>query len=158
MLKRSFASACLGLFALAFTATAAFGQMPRPDTTNLLSSSDVSQQQIQKAARIATSLQSSMRAEQMKLRKEMKQKYGNPQEMDSTQKATARREMRKRQMAMRKKQMKMMQQQAQQENMSPKMFQRIMRSAQQDSTLKKQIQQAMRAQMKSQSPMGGGGQ
>jgi hypothetical protein len=89
-----------------------------------------------------------MRAQQMKMRKQMKQKYGNPQQMDSTQKAKARKEMRRQQMQMRKKQMQMMQQEAEKEGMSPQMFRRIMRSAQQDSTLKKEIQAAMKAQMK----------
>jgi hypothetical protein len=82
------------------------------------------------------------------MRKQMKQKYGNPQQMDSTQKAQARKEMRRQQMQMRKKQMQMMQAEAEKEGMSPKMFRQIMRSAQQDSTLKKDIQAAMKAQMK----------
>ena len=158
MLHRLLKSSCVGLFALAlaFSAPAAFGQMPQQPDTTTLSASEVSQEQIDKAARIAAAVQSSMRAQQMKMRKQMKQKYGNPQEMDSTQKANARREMRRQQMKMRKQQMKMMQKEAQKENMDPQMFRRIMRSAQQDSTLKKQIQQAMRAQMKQQQPQGGG--
>jgi hypothetical protein len=123
--------------------------MPQPDTS-IPSAPDVSQEQIQSAARIAVTIQSSTRAQQMKMRKQMKQKYGNPQQMDSTQKAQARKEMRRQQMEMRKQQMKMMQQEAQKENMDPNMFRQIMRSAQQDSTLKQQIQQAMKAQMKQQ--------
>jgi len=150
MLKRVLKPFCIGLFALAIALSApgALGQMPQQNKAKTLSASDVSQEQVTKAARIATAVQSAMRMQQMKLRKEMKKKYGNPQEMDSTQKAKAKREMRKRQMAMRKKQMKMMQQEAQKENMDPKMFRRIMRSAQKDSTLKKDIQAAMKAQMK----------
>ncbi len=150
MLKRVLKPFCVGLFALAIALSApgALGQMPQQNKAETLSASDVSQEQVTKAARIATAVQSAMRMQQMKLRKEMKKKYGNPQEMDSTQKAKAKREMRKRQMAMRKKQMKMMQQEAQKENMDPKMFRRIMRSAQKDSTLKKDIQAAMKAQMK----------
>ena len=151
MLQRSFTSSCIGLIALALAITApAFGQMPQQPDTTTLSASDVSQEQVDKAARIAAAVQSSMRAQQMKMRKQMKEKYGNPQEMDSTQKANARREMKRQQMKMRKQQMKMMQQESQKENMDPQMFRRIMRSAQQDSTLKKQIQQAMKAQMKEQ--------
>lgn len=160
MLKSLLKSFCAGLFALAvvFSAPAAFGQMPQQDTTVTLTAADVSQEQIQKAARIAATVQSSMRAQQMKLRKQMKQKYGNPQQMDSTKKAKARKEMRRRQMKMRKQQMKMMQQEAKKENMDPKMFQRIMRSARKDSTLKKQLQSAMRAEMKKrQSQQGGPG-
>jgi len=150
MINRLLKLTCVGLFAIAFALSApgASGQMPQQPDTTTLSASDVSQEQVEKAARIATTIQSSMRAQQMKMRKQMKRKYGNPQEMDSTQKANAKREMRRRQMKMRKKQMKMMQQQANKEGMSPKMFRRIMRSAQQDSTLKKKIQAAMRAQMK----------
>ena len=151
MLQRLFKSSCVGLIALAFAFTApAFGQMPQQPDTTTLSASEVSQEQIDKAARIAAAVQSSMRAQQMKMRKQMKEKYGNPQEMDSTQKANARREMKRQQMRMRKQQMKMMQQESQKENMDPQMCRRIMRSAQQDSTLKKQIQQAMKAEMKKQ--------
>lgn len=149
MFTRSLASFCIGLLVLVLSAPAAVGQMPQPDTSTL-SASDVSQEQVQSAARIAVTIQSSMRAQQMKMRKQMKQKYGNPQQMDSTQKAQARKEMRRQQMEMRKQQMKMMQQEAQKENMDPAMFRRIMRSAQQDSTLKQQIQQAMKTQMKQQ--------
>jgi hypothetical protein len=150
MLKRLFKPSCVGLFALAlaFSAPAVFGQMPQQPDTTTLSASDVSQEQIEKAARIAATIQSSMRAQQMKMRKDIKKKYGDPRKMDSTQKAKAKREMRRRQMKMRKKQMKMMQQQAKKEDMSPKMFRRIMRSAQQDSALKKKVQAAMKAQMK----------
>ncbi|WP_118839754.1 hypothetical protein [Salinibacter ruber] len=151
MLQRLFKSSCVGLIALAFAFTVpAFGQMPQQPDTTTLSASEVSQEQVDKAARIAAAVQSSMRAQQMKMRKQMKEKYGNPQEMDSTQKANARREMKRQQMRMRKQQMKMMQQESQKENMDPQMFRRIMRSAQQDSTLKKQIQQAMKAEMKKQ--------
>jgi len=154
MLTRVLKSSYIGLFALALavTAPAALAQMPQQDTTETLSASDVSQEQIETAARIATTIQSSMRAQQMRMRKQMKQKYGNPQEMDSTQKAKARKEMQRQQMQMRKKQMKMMQQEAEKEGMSTQMFRRIMRSAQQDSTLKKEIQAAMKAQMKKQRP------
>ncbi|MFB6098700.1 MAG: hypothetical protein ABEK84_06250, partial [Salinibacter sp.] len=81
---------------------------------------------------------------------DIKKKYGNPQQMDSTQKAKARKEIRRRQMKMRKKQMKIMRQKAKKEGMTPKMFQKIMRSARQDSTLKKRLQTAMKAQMQKQ--------
>lgn len=152
MLKRSLTSFCLGLVALAFASTAAVGQMPQPNQ-NLLSASDVSQEEIQTAARIATAVQGPMRKQRMKLRRDMKQKYGNPQEMDSTQKAKAKREMRSRQMKMRKKQMKLIQKEANKEDMKPKRFQRIMRSAREDSTLQKKLQTAMKAQMKKKQSM-----
>jgi hypothetical protein len=150
MLTRVLKSSCIGLFALALAVSApvALAQMPQQPDTTTLSASDVSQEQVQTAARIATTIQSAMRAQQMKMRKQMKQKYGNPQQMDSTQKAQARKEMRRQQMQMRKKQMQMIQAEAEKEGMSPKMFRQIMRSAQQDSTLKKDIQAAMKAQMK----------
>lgn len=127
-------------------------QMARPDSLQLLSSSEVSEEQIQKAARIAVAVQMSTRQDRMKLQKEMKRKYGNPQEMDSTEMVKARKEMRRRQMKMRKKQMQRLQKEAKEEGMSPQMFQRIMRSAQQDSTLQQRIQKAMKAQMKKQQP------
>ena len=157
MLQRVLKTFCFGLFSLAVAlgAPSALGQMPQQPDTTTLSASEVSQEQVEKAARIAATVQSSMRAQQMKMRKQMKEKYGNPQEMDSTQKANARREMKRQQMQMRKQQMKMMQQEAQKENMDPAMFRRIMRSAQEDSTLKKQLQQAMKAEMKKQKPQGG---
>lgn len=149
----------VGVFvlALAFCATVAVGQMPTPDSMQTLSSSDVSDQQVQKVARIAVATQMSVRKDRMKFRRDMKKKYGNPQEMDSTQKAKARREARKKQMAMRKKQSKVMQQEAKKEGLDPMRVQSVLRSARQDSTLKKRLQTAMKAEMKKQqSKMGGG--
>jgi len=159
MLKRILKPLCVGLFAfaVALSVPAALGQMPQQDTTVTLSADDVSQEQIEKAARIATTVQTSMRAQQMKLRKDMKKKYGNSQQMDSTQKAKAKKEMRRRQMKMRKKQMQMLRQEAKKEDMDPQMFQRIMRSARKDSTLKKKVQSAMRAEMKNRQSQGGPG-
>ena len=119
------------------------GQMPG----QTLSSSDVDDSQVQTAAQIASSIQMGTRADRMKMRKDMKEKYGNPQQMDSTQKAQARKEMRRRQMKMRKKQMKIMQEEAKKAGMDPQMFRQIMRSAQQDSTLQKRLRTAMKAQM-----------
>jgi hypothetical protein len=128
------------------------GQMPAPGTPQTLSSSDVSEDQLQTAAQIALSVQMGMREDQMQMRKEMKEKFGNPQQMDSTQKAKARKEMRRRQMEMRKKQMSLMQEQAKNAGMDPKTFRQIMRSAQQDSTLRQRLQTAMKARMKKQQP------
>lgn len=160
MQLRSLTPARIGAFVLTlcFFVPLAVGQMPQGNMETL-SSDDVSDEQIEKTARIAIKAQMSTQKERMQLRKEMKQKYGNPQQMDSTQKANARREMRKRQMAMRKKQMKVMQQEAKNEDMDPKMVRRILRSAQQDSTLGKRLKKAMKAEMKNQRPqMGPGGQ
>lgn len=164
MIRRSLTSLRFGILALAFAfcAPLAFGQMPQPGTPEALSSSDVSDQEVQKVARIMMTVRSSTRADRMKMRKEMKQKYGNPQQMDSTKKAQARREMRKRQMAMQKKTMKIMQEEAKKEEIDPKRVQRILQSTQQDSTLQQRLRQAMKAQMKQQGgpsmggPQGGG--
>ncbi len=122
------------------------GQMGPSSET--LSSSDVSEEQIQMAARIASSVQMGVQEDRMKMRKDMKEKYGNPKQMDSTRKAKARKEMRRRQMKMRKKQMQIMQEEAKKEGMDPQTFRQIMRSAREDSTLQKRLQTAMKAQMK----------
>ena len=124
--------------------------MTQPRSPQVLSSSDVSQQQVQKAARIAMSVQMGTRADRMKMRKEMQEKYGDPQQMDSTQKAKAQKEIRRRQMEMQKKQMKILQEEAKKEGMDPQTFQQIMRSAQQDSTLQNRLQTAMKTQMQKQ--------
>lgn len=132
--------------------------MPQQGNQKMLSSSDVSDEEVQKVARIAFATQMSTRAEQMKMRKNMKQKYGNPQQMDSTEKAQARREMRKKQMAMQKKRMKVMQKEAKNENMDPNRVRTILRSAQEDSTLQQRLRQAMKAEAKKQAPSMGRGQ
>ncbi|MFB6273738.1 MAG: DUF4168 domain-containing protein [Salinibacter sp.] len=157
MSKRSITSFCLGLVALAFTATAAMGQMPQPNK-NLLSASDVSQEEIRKAARIFVSVRGPLQKQRMKLRRDMKKKYGKPQQMDSTQKAKAKREMRRRQMKMRKKQMRLIRKTAKKEGMKPKRFRKIMQSAQKDSTLQKKFQAALKAEMKKKKKSMGGGQ
>jgi transcriptional regulator of acetoin/glycerol metabolism len=135
----------------------AFGQMPQGNTETL-SSDEVSDEQVQKVARIVLAARQSTRQMQMEKRREMKKKYGNPQQMDSTKKAQAKREMMKHQRKVRKKQMKALQQQAKKEGMNPKMVRRIMTSAQQDSTLQQRLRKAMKAEMKQRSQMGGGNQ
>lgn len=124
-------------------------QMPKSKT---LSSSEISDEQIQKTARIVAAVRMGTQEDRMKLRKDIKEKYGNPQQMDSTQKAQARKEMQRRQMQMQKKQMKLLLQEAKKEGMDPQTVRTIMRSAQQDSTLRKRLQRAMQAQMKKQQP------
>jgi membrane-associated HD superfamily phosphohydrolase len=158
---RSTSSLRIGAFVLAFALCAPFalGQMPQQGNSQSLSSSDISDEEIQKVASIAVSAQMATQEERMKMRKEMKQKYGNPQEMDSTQKAQARREMRKRQMAMQKKTMQAMRKEAKSEDMDPKRVQRILQSARQDKTLGKRLQKALKAEAKrqrGQQRMGGG--
>lgn len=152
MSTRSFALRRIVLFVLACAlfVPAAFGQMPQPDTSQLLSSSEVGQEQIQKVARIAVAVRKATQPDQMKLRKDMQKKYPNPQQMDSTEKVKARKEVRRRQMQVQKKRMKIMQQQANEEGMGPQMFQRIIRSAQRDSTLGKRLQSAVKEEMKNQ--------
>ena len=115
-----------------------------------LSSDDVSDEQIQTAARIAMSMQMGIRQDRIQMQKEMKAKYGNPKEMDSTEKQEARKEMQQRQQDLRKKQMDILQKEAEEEGMDPQMFRSITQSAQQDSTLRKRLQTAMKAQMKEQ--------
>lgn len=126
------------------------GQMPGASQT--LSSSDVSEEQLQTAARIAAAVQMGIQKDRMEMQKDIKEKYGNPQQMDSTQKTQARKEMKRRQMEMRKKQMKLVQEEAQNEGMDPKTFRQIMRSARQDSTLMKRLQGAVEAQIKKRQP------
>jgi len=143
----------------ALCAPLAFAQMPQGGGPQPLSSSEVSDAQIQKAATIMMDLRTEGQKMRMQLKQKMKQKYGNPQEMDSTKKAQMRKEMMQEQRKMRKQQMKMMQKKANQEGMEPQMFKRIMTSAQKDSTLKKRLTSAMKAQAKQrQSQMGGSGQ
>lgn len=122
-------------------------QMP-PSGGPSLSAADVSEEQVQTAARIAASVQMGLREDRMALRKDIREKYGDPAEMDSAQKVQARQEIRRRQGEMRKKQMKIIQQEAQNEGMDPNTFQQIMRSARQDSTLQRRLQTAMKEQMK----------
>lgn len=144
------------LLAFALCAPAAVGQMPQGNQ-EMLSSSDVSDQQIQKVAQIIVTARMSTRAEMQQMRKDAMAMKKKMAQMDSTQKAQARREFRKRQMALRKKQMKAMQEAAQEEGMEMQMIRRIMRSSRQDSTLQTRIDSAMKAEMKERrSQMGGG--
>jgi hypothetical protein len=115
-----------------------------------LSAADVTDEQIQTAARIAMSIRMGTQQDRMRMQKEMKAKYGNPQEMDSTEKREARKEMRRRQRKMRKKQMEILQKEAKAEGMDPQTFRSITRAARQDTTLRNRLQAAMKAQMKKQ--------
>lgn len=130
------------------------GQM-KPGGAQLLSPSEISDEQLQKAARIAVAVQQGTRQERMQFQKEMREKYGNPQQLDSAQKAKARKEIQRRQMKMQKKQMKLIREEAKEVGMDPKRFLTIMRSVQKDSTLQKRLQAAMKAQMKKQAPQPG---
>ncbi len=158
MRLRSLTPVRIGLFALAFAffAPLAFGQMPQGNQKTL-SSEDVSDEELQTAARIAVKAQMSTQKERMQMRKDMKKKYGNPQEMDSTEKAKMRRDVRKKRMSMQKKMMKVMQKEAKKEDMDPKRVNLILQSTRQDSELNKRFKKAMKsAMMEQRSGMGGG--
>ena len=149
------------LLALAFLVPGVLAQQGPPQTGGqppMLSSSDVSDQELDKVAKVAVKTQMATRKDRQKLRRDMKKKYGNPQEMDSTQKAKARKEIRKKQMAMRKKTMKTLQKEAKKEGLEASKVQRVLQSARKDSTLKKRLETAMREEAKSRRPkMKGGG-
>ncbi|PSQ95596.1 MAG: hypothetical protein BRD55_10200 [Bacteroidetes bacterium SW_9_63_38] len=141
------------LLAVAFVVPGVLAQAPQTGgQPKMLSSSDVSDEEINKVAKIAVKTQMATRKERQKLRRDMKKKYGNPQQMDSTEKAQARQEIRKKQMAMQKKTMKTMQKEAKKKDMDASKVQRVLQSAQQDSTLKKRLETAMREEAKSQRP------
>jgi hypothetical protein len=159
MRMRSLTPLRLGLFvlALAFCAPLAFGQMPQPNKPKPLSSDDVSDAELKKAARVAVALQSSGRKMKMEMQKEMKEKYGNPSELDSTQKSEMRREVRKQQKEMRMKQMKTMRKKAKEEGIKPKRVRRILQSTRQDKELKQRFRKAVKAEMAQQAPQMNGG-
>lgn len=149
------ARAGLLLLAFALCAPAAVGQMPQGNM-EMLSSSDVSDQQLQKVARIIVTARMSTQAEMKKMRKDAMAMKKKMAQMDSTQKAQARRKFRKRQMALQKKRMKIIQKQAKEEGMDMKMIRRITQSARQDSTLQRRLNETMKAEMKNQMQQGGG--
>ena len=141
----------------ALCAPLAFAQMPQGGGPAPISSSEVSDAQLQKVVQVLMEVRSATRSDRMQMRKDMKEMQS--QEMDSTQKAQARKKMRQRQMALRKKQQKIMQKKVKEVNMDPKMFRRIMRSMRKDPELQKRLKAAMQEQMKQrQSQMGGSGQ
>lgn len=155
MFTRSLTSVRFGVLALALAVIAptAFGQMQQQQG-DMLSSSDVTDEQINKIAKVAVSTQMATRKDRMQMRREMKKKYGNPQQMDSTEKKKARKEIRRKQMEMQKKTQKIMQEEAEKESIEPQMVQKVLQSARQDSTLKKRLQKAMRKEAKKQQPKG----
>ncbi|MFO8099492.1 MAG: DUF4168 domain-containing protein [Salinibacter sp.] len=147
----------LALLAFALLVPAAAAQMPEPDTTQL-SSSDVSDEQVEQAANIAIDLQMSGREMRMEMQKEMREKYGNPQEMDSTEKAAMQKERQQQMQQMQKEQIQMMEEKAEEEGMDTEMFQRIMQSARQDSTLQERLRTAMKSKMEEEGQQMQGGQ
>lgn len=150
-----------GLALLAFTllVPAAAAQMPQESDTTQMSSSDVSDEQVEQAANIAVDLQMSGREMRQEMQKEMQEKYGNPQEMDSTDKAAMQKERQQQMQQMQKEQMKMMEEKAEEEGLDVEMFQKIMQSARQDSTLQERLRTAMKSKMEEegmQQPQQGG--
>lgn len=147
MLSRTLSTLRIGLlaFALACVAPAAFAQGGpggMGGAAETLSSDDVSEQEIDAAAEIIVAMQ----MQRQKMRTQMREKYGNPQEMDSTQRRQARMEvMQKREALMKKK--------TEEEDLSTDRLGLIMKSARQDSTLRKRVRTAV--QEKRQSRMGG---
>lgn len=154
MFTRSLIPLRSGLFVLVLSLCAplAFGQMPQQGQ-EMLSSSDVSDEELQMVASVVASAQMNSREEQMKIRKRMRQMQQNMQEMDSTEKAQAKRKLRMRQMKMRKKmQQDMKQAVAEKEGMEWSRAQKILRSTQQDQELGKRFKKAIKMAMKEQQP------
>jgi len=133
MLDRFTSTLRIGLFvlALAFAAPTTFAQSGSEAGDNasaVLSSEDVSEKEVGAAAEVIVTMQMHRQEMQMKMR----QKYGNPQEMDSTQRREARRRIMKERQTL-------MQEKTQEENLSAERLGLIMKSARQDSTLRKRL-------------------
>jgi len=121
-----------GLLALVLVlaAPAAFAQTgSAPDR---LASEDVPDEEIEAAAEIVVTMQ----MQQRRMRQEMRQQYGNPQAMDSTQRRQARREIMQEREAL-------MQQKTEEEGLSPQRLNLIMNSARRDSTLRGRMKTAV---------------
>ena len=141
-----------GLLALVLVlaAPAAFAQTESaPDS---LASEDVPDAEIEAAAEIVVAMQ----MQQQRMRQEMRQQYGNPQEMDSTQRRQARMEIRQERQAL-------MQQKTEEESLSPQRLNLIMNSARRDSTLRARMKTAVQEARQEKTgqqprmPRGGGG-
>ena len=134
MLQRSFSTLRLGLLALAFAfvAPAAFAQVGPGGSSGDISSDDVSDAEIAAAAEIIVALQ----MQRQEMRTQMRETYGNPQEMDSTQRRQARQELMQKRQAL-------MQQKTEEEDLSAQRLGRLMQSARQDSTLRARIRTAV---------------
>lgn len=134
-------------FALACIAPAAFAQGGpggMGGTTETLTSDEVSDQEIDAAAEIIVAMQ----MQRQEMRREMRKEYGNPQEMDSTQRREARSEIMQKRQAL-------MQEKTEEEDLSAQRLGLIMKSARQDSTLRERVRTAV--QKKRQERMGGPG-
>lgn len=129
--------------ALAFAAPLAYGQGgPGGSGSPQMSPSDVSDDQIESVARVVVALQ--------QLQAQFRQQYGNPQNMDSTQVAQARRQMMQ-------EQRRVMQEKAKEQGMTPQKVTQIIQVARQDSTLRTEMQAAIqKVQQEKQQEMQGG--
>ncbi len=108
-------------------AVAQGGGAPAP-----LSSDDVSDEEVESAAEIVVAMQ----MQQQKMQQEMMQKYGNPQEMDSTQRREAKQEIQRKQQAL-------MQEKTDEHGLGAQRLNMIMTSARQDSTLRERMKTAV---------------
>lgn len=145
---RSSFSIGLVALALALVAPLAYGQGNMGQGGPSLSPSDVTDGQIESAARIVVAMQ--------QLQQKYRQQYGNPQNLDSSKVAEVRRKLMKEQQQMMSKKVK-------EEGMSMQMFQQIMQTARRDSTLRTEMRSAIMEMRKQegggmQPPQGGGGQ
>lgn len=156
MLTRTLKSSYIGLFALALalSAPAALGQMPQ-QSQEMLSSSDVGDEELQMVVSAVVSAQMGIQEERMKLRKRMIQMKQNMQEMDSTEKVQEKRKLRMRQKKMQMKmQQDMKQAVAEKEGIEWSRAQRILQSIQQDQELGKRFKKVMKMTMKERQPQG----
>jgi hypothetical protein len=78
-----------------------------------------------------------MQMQQQKMRTRMREKYGNPQEMDSTQRRKARQEVMSTRRAL-------MEEKTEEVGMSPERLGAIMQAARRDSVLRRRVQSAVR--------------
>lgn len=143
MLQRSFSTLRLGLLVLALSciAPAAFAQ--GGGSSGGISSEDVADEEIDAAAEIIVAMQ----MQRQEMRTQMREEYGNAQEMDSTQRRNARQELMRERQAL-------MQRKAEEEGLSAQRLGRLMQSARRDSTLRARIRTAV--QEKRQARMEGG--
>jgi hypothetical protein len=133
MIQRALSTLRLGLLVLTLSciAPAAFAQ-GSGGSSGGISSEDISDEEIDAAAEIIVAMQ----MQRQELRTQMREEYGNAQEMDSTQRRTARQELMRERQAL-------MQRKAEEEDLSAQRLGRLMQSARRDSTLRTRIRTAV---------------
>ena len=132
MESRLIATLRTGLLALVLVLAVPAASAQTGSAPDSLASEDVPDAEIEAAAEIVVAMQ----MQQQRMRQEMRQQYGNPQAMDSTQRRQARKELRQERRAM-------MQQKTEEEGLSPQRLSSIMNSARRDSTLRERMQTAV---------------